>query len=119
MITSLLSHFASCPGGGFLGFPTWYSYLDGVYDAQGACIPKINGLADIWLILAAVIEMLLRVAALAALVFVIYGGVKFITSQGESEKTAAARQTVLNALGGLVLAVSAAAVVSFVAGRFH
>ena len=104
----------------FLGFPTWYHYLPGVVDATtGKCAPQLGSLSDIWLILAAVIEILLRVAALAAVVMVIYGGVKYITSQGEPEATANARGTIINALIGLLLAVMAAAFVSFIAGSIH
>jgi len=115
----IFSLFATvCTGGGsFLGFPTWYEYLNGTTDsATGACSPAITGLSDIWLIVAAVIEILLRVAALVAVGFVIFGGVEFLTSQGEPDKTNKARQTLINALVGLVIAVLAAVIVNFIAG---
>ena len=108
----------SCPSNGFLNFPTWYKYLPSV-DGSDPCAAKISGLSDVWLIVAAVIEILLRIAAIAAIVFVVWGGVQFITSQGQPEKTAQARKTIINALGGLVLAVSAAALITFIAGRFN
>lgn len=101
----------------FFGFPRWYKYLHGIQETSG-CTPKITSLGDVWLILAAVIEMLLRVAALAAIVFVVIGGVKYITSQGQPDQTAQAKNTIINALIGLVISVGAAAIVSFIAGRF-
>ena len=125
MIDLLITRFAAaCPGGGFLGFPTWYKYLDSIIthdDSSGVdiCTPKLRGLADIWLVLAAIIEILIRVAAVAAIAFIIWGGVQYITSQGEPEKTAQARKTIVNGFVGLVIAVSAVAVVTFIAGRFH
>lgn len=113
---------ACSPGSGsFFGLPPWYKYLDGEIVA-GKCSPKLD-LADnpgqIAAILLAVAEMLLRVAAIVAVVFVIVGGVRYTTSQGEPDATAGARKTIINALIGLVLAVSAAAVVTFIGGRFR
>jgi hypothetical protein len=105
-----------CKGGDFLFFPTWYKYLDGTPDANGLCTPKITGINDLWLIVAAIIEILLRVAALAAIGFIIYGGFEYLTSQGEPDKTTRARGTIINALVGLVIAISAAAIVNFIAG---
>lgn len=110
----------------FLGFPHWYQFLKGVQVATDTtdsssplvCNPQLTHLADVWLILAAVLEILLRVAALVAVAFIIYGGITYITSQGNPEDTAKGRNTILSALIGLVIAVIAAAVVAFIAGRF-
>src|SRR5437764_11983375 len=106
---TLVTRFAAvkdaCKGGGFLGFPTWYEYLHGQTTHDGLCSPKLTSLSDIWLIAAAIIEILLRVAALVAVGFVIYGGAKYITSQGESEATTKARDTIVNALIGLAIAI--------------
>jgi hypothetical protein len=114
-------HFASttCSFGGssnFLGFPKWYEYLTGVIDpTTGKCAPQLGSLSNIWLVVAALIEILLRVAALAAVVMVIYGSVNYISSQGEPDKTASAQSTIINALVGLLLAVMAAAFINFIA----
>ena len=94
----------------FLGFPTWYQYLQ---HPNGR--PQIQGLTDIWLIVAAVIEILLRVAAIVAVIFIIYGGFSYTTSQGDPEGTGRAKGTLVNALVGLAVAVMAAAIVSFIA----
>lgn len=108
---------ATCKGGGLFGFPTWYAYLPGTTDPNsGLCSPKLTGLNSIWLIAAAVIEIMLRVAALVAVAFVIYGGIGYITSQGEPEATGKAKSTLVNALVGLAIAVMAAAIVTFIAG---
>lgn len=94
----------------FFGFPTWYKYLD-----LQSCQPQIHSITDIWLIVAAIIEICLRVAAIVAVVFIIYGGFNYTTSQGDPEGTAKAKSTLVNALVGLALAVTAAAIVSFIA----
>lgn len=121
MVNGLFTHFAAtCSGGGFLGFPTWYHYLQGTTDpANGLCSPQISGLSDIWLIVAAVIEILLRVASLVAVIFVIVGGFNYVTSQGEPDKTSHARSAIINSLIGLVIAVTAAIIVGFIAGSIN
>lgn len=113
----------------FLGFPTWYKYLEPEF-IDGEC--KLTALdpdndgnttaADmgkaVGKVILAVIEIMLRVAALVAIGFIIYGGVLYISSQGEPDKTKQALATVTNALIGLVVAVMATILVTFVAGRF-
>jgi hypothetical protein len=116
-MTMLLTLFAkSCPGGTFFGFPKWYKYLPGTVDPNsGLCTPKLTSLSGIWLILAAIIEIMIRVAAIVAVAFVIYGGISYITSQGEPEATSKARGTIVNALIGLAIAILAASIVTFIA----
>jgi hypothetical protein len=104
-------------GGGFLGFPHWYKYLGGIKDVNGVCTPHLNGINDVWLVVAALIEILLRIAAILAFVMVIWGGVSYVTSQGEPDKTGQAKSTIVNALIGLAIAVMAASIVAFIAGR--
>jgi FtsH-binding integral membrane protein len=97
--------------------PSWYEFLPSS-NATGSCQPALTSLSDIWLIVAAVIEILLRIATLAAIAFVIVGGVSFITSQGSPDKTAKARSTIINALVGLIIAISASLLVGFMAVSF-
>lgn len=121
MINAITNYFgAPCPGGGFLGFPTWYKYLDGVTDPNnGICSPQLASINDVWLVVAALIEILLRVAALLAVGFVIYGSVSYMTSQGEPDKTTKARHTIISAVVGLAIAIIAGVTVGFIAGRFN
>lgn len=110
--------YCSLDGGGFLGFPHWYKYLKGVEDASG-CSPAITNINDVWLIVAAVIEILLRIGAIVAVAMVIAGGVQYITSEGSPDKTKRALNTILMAVIGLAITIASAAIVSFVAGRFN
>jgi len=113
----------SCGSRSFFGLPTWYKYLKtnsakDLTTGNNTCDVQIESLSDIWLIVAAVIEALLRVAALLSVVFVMYGGVSYILSQAEPEKTKKALGTIINAVIGLAITIIAASVVSFVASRF-
>lgn len=124
MISSLLSNFAaSCSGGGFFGFPTWYKYLDGITSKTTGpsgsevtiCTPQILALGDIWLIVAAVIEILVRLAALIALGYVIWGGIKYVVSRGEPNNISQAKQIIIDGIIGLVIAIGATALINFAA----
>ena len=64
--------------------------------------------------LLAVADDLVRVAGLVAVAYVVVGGAHMIISQGDPERAKRGRETVLNALIGVVVAIAAAAVVSFV-----
>ncbi len=123
-ITNLVTRFAAActpgAGGSILNdvVPPWYKYLDGD-DIGGKCTPKldlVNNPQNVAKIGLALVEIALRVGGLVAVAFVIYGGFQFILSQGEPEKAASARRTIINALVGLVIAIMATVIVSFIAG---
>lgn len=103
----------------FLGIPTWYEYLTVTErsDGNGCGIDNTN--VDpkkvILLIALAIVDILTRVAAIAAVIFVVYGGVLFVISQGEPGKIVSARKTIVNALIGLVIALLASQIVGFFA----
>ena len=118
MITHIFNLFASgCDNGGlFLTLPHWYQYLDSS-SASGACVPVIHKLTDIWLILLAVTDMLLQLVAFTAIIIVIYGGVQLLSSQGQPDKVARARTTIINALVGVAISISAAGLIAFLVGK--
>jgi hypothetical protein len=105
----------------FFGLPVWYKYLKvenlSVDTTLKNCRFVIEDSTDYWLIGLAVIEMLLRLVGILAVGFVIYGGFRYLISQGEPDNTKKALQTIINALIGAAIAVIASAVVSFIAGR--
>lgn len=111
---------------GFLSLPTWYEYLEvgpktdskGNTDECAILGPNdTNGNFD-WqavsgLIALAILEILLRLSGLIAIGMVVYGGIRFISSQGESENAKAARNTIINAVIGLAIVLSASVLVNF------
>lgn len=100
----------------FLGLPHWFKYLK--TNTSTECVPQLSKLEDIWLVGLAVIELLLRLAIYIGIAFVIYAGIKFSESGGNPEKATKAKNTLLDAIAGVVIAIVAVAVVSFIAGRF-
>lgn len=101
--------------GSFLGLPHWYEYLSGQTDElSGKCIPTIHSINDFWAIALAIVDILLRIGAMVAVAYVIYGGFLYMTSQGEPDRTAAARNTILNALVGIIIVIIAIVAVNFV-----
>lgn len=106
---------------GFLGFPTWYKFLEPNFDGTECNLTfPVNEDGEQSIILAlprillAVFEIILRISGLAAVGFVIYGGIQYILSQGEPEKTKASKNTIVNALVGLVIAMFATAIVNLI-----
>lgn len=135
--------------GGFLGLPHWYKYLDCDEDGTiiiGAEVQKdasgnliyddivnddgevigqklrlieggnINGLLPIGF---AVTEILLRIVVYATIIFIVIGGIRLISSAGNSEGVANARKTITNAIVGMALAILATRIVTFVGSRLY
>ena len=102
---------AECKTRSFLGFPRWYQHLS----VDTECAPVINQFNDIWGIAAAVLEILLRLGAFVAAGFIIFGGIKLAMSQGEPERIKQGKDTIINAVVGLVIAIFASYIVSIIA----
>jgi Type IV secretion system pilin len=64
-----------------------------------------------------VLQIVLGIAAAICVLIIMIGGFRFVVSQGNPDNISRARDTILYALIGLVIAVSAEAIVSFVIFR--
>ncbi|MGB9706521.1 MAG: pilin [Microgenomates group bacterium] len=62
-------------------------------------------------IISTLIKLILIVAALIAFIFLVVGGIKWITSGGDKETTAKAQSTITAALIGLVIVFAAWAII--------
>jgi len=97
-----------------LGMPVWYKYLE--VDPVSCDVIATDGLLDgniPWLISAAILEMLLRVATYAAVVMIFWGGFQIMTSSGNSESVGKGRDKILNGIYGFIIAMMAVSVVSY------
>ena len=66
-----------------------------------------------------VINILLYLVGIIAVIAIIIGGIRYVTSNGDSGATKSAKDTVLYAVIGLVVAILAFAIVNFVVTAFQ
>jgi hypothetical protein len=132
LTTPLFQTFAAaCTKTTFLGLVPWYQFLNVTTDVTGNCAvtnfdassaggqqPNLLGPHSSFLgIGLAIIDDLIRIAAYVAVGYIIYGGITYMTSQGSPDMTKRAQQTIINALIGLVTAVLAASIVTFIGNK--
>lgn len=65
-----------------------------------------------------IVNVLLFLIGIVAVIMIIFGAFRYITSNGAPDQAKAARNTIMYAVVGLVLAIAAYAIVRFVIGRF-
>ncbi len=124
MLLEQLTRFAvACPTKSFFGIPTWYKYLESETDLvdPSKCVPKIDltkNPQELLLIGLAVIDMLLYLAGILAVGYIMYGAFLYMTSEGQPDRTGAAKSTILNAVIGLVVVLLAITIVGFVGSKF-
>ncbi len=101
------------------------TFVNGVYAAEVSLCPKdtINGargLCDLNLsgAIPNILNILLFVAFIAALIFLIYGGIRWILSGGDKEGTGKAKGTVTAALIGLAIVLSSWLLINIVMSLF-
>ena len=101
---------------GILGFRPWYQGI--VTKKEGKCVvgtPKDseNGMATfVWSIVLNVLIDLFSAIGYAAVIFIIYGGFKYIMSQGDPGNVAKAKQILTSAAIGVGIALLASVVVN-------
>lgn len=98
----------------FLELKPWDACLK--HDADG--VPQLTSLDDIWRIAIIVIETMIKIAGYLAVGFIIWGGIKYLKSQGDPGELNASRQIITNAVIGLVIALVSVAMIQFIAGTF-
>lgn len=79
-----------------------------------AQIPKIEPGANQFKI---ILQIVFGVLGAVATIYMLLAGMQFITSTGNPDKVAKARQSIIYGAIGLAVAASAEAIVSFVVGR--
>lgn len=72
---------------------------------------------DIAALLGNVISLLLFIAGAAAVLVIVIGGIRYITSDGDPNAASKAKNTIIFALVGLVITIMSYSIVNFVIGR--
>ena len=65
-----------------------------------------------------IVDILLFVLGAVCVVMIVIGGIKYATSQGDQTAVSSAKNTILYAVVGLVVAIAAYAIVNFVLAQF-
>ena len=104
----------ACTESNFLGIKPWYQYIKRA-PINGYCTLDFQsqGVGTVWLVLAGILDILLRLGTMVAVAFFIFGAIKMITSQGSPDQIKSARNTMVNAVVGLVICVVATWVTAF------
>ncbi len=84
---------------------------NGIGLAGGNCGDKGAGVSKV---IKAAINILSLIVGVAAVIMIIVGGLKYITSGGDSSGVASAKSTVIYAIVGLIIVAMAQAIVYFV-----
>lgn len=73
--------------------------------------------ADFDASIASISKIVFAVAGMLSVIFIAIGGFKYTVSNGDPQGIASAKNTIIAAIVGLILAVSAFSIVNFVFGR--
>ena len=128
LLSSIASAFMYAPatnaacGDRLLTMPPWYRGLVdgdcnvGVEHIQTSRSTQQGGKLAVFIQVLAlnIVEILMHIVAYVSVAFVIIGGFKYITSAGSPDANAKGRQTIMNALIGLVISIASIGIVNFI-----
>lgn len=108
---------ATC-GTHFLGLPAWY---DGLTATSGSCeikSPKDDEevKAYVWTIVLNVLGLVLGLMGYLAIGFVMWGGIQYMIAQGDPGKVAKGKKTIMNAVIGLIISMTASILSGAISG---
>jgi hypothetical protein len=103
-------------GGGLL-LPSTNALALAACTGNGDTVVCKSAPSDITAILKSVISILLTIAGIIAVIMIVIGAIRYITSDGDPGKASTARQTVIYAIVGLVVAIMSYGIVNFVVGK--
>lgn len=98
----------------FFGLKNWDACI--AKDANG--VPQLDDITDIWHVAIVIIEDFVKIGGYLAVGYFIWGGFKYVKSQGEPGEITQARTIINNALLGLVIVLISVAIIQFIAGTF-
>ena len=106
-----------CGSARFLTFPAWYRGLPRTDDCGVGIIEGEDALSrTIWVIALNVVEIIIQLVGYVSVAYIIIGGWRYILSNGSPDGNVRGRKTILNAVIGLILALSSVAIVNTLVG---
>lgn len=87
---------------------------------KGADMTNSGGSAkqDLPDIITTIINVMLFIAGALAVIMIIYGGIRYITAHGDEKQVKVAKDTIVYSVVGLIIAIIAYALVTFIFNRF-
>ena len=87
---------------------------------KGADMTSSGGSAkqDLPDIITTIINVMLFIAGALAVIMIIYGGIRYITAHGDEKQVKVAKDTIVYSVVGLIIAIIAYALVTFIFNRF-
>lgn len=87
---------------------------------KGADMTNSGGSAkqDLPDIITTIINVMLFIAGALAVIMIIYGGIRYITAHGDEKQVKVAKDTIVYSVVGLIIAIIAYALVTFIFDRF-
>ena len=114
MATVPVSNASAACSNSFLTFPAWYRGItDSNCDIKGPAKTEDGLQRYIWTIALNVIEIMMQAIGYLAVLFMIYGGFLYMTSNGNPEGAAKGLKTIINASIGIAIGMSAIAIKNF------
>ncbi|MDP3997022.1 MAG: hypothetical protein Q8P73_00775 [bacterium] len=95
-------------------FGTGFDKVD-TFQTQDAQVKKFNSFSELAV---EIIKVVLAVIAFVAVIAVIWGGVMYVTSLGDEQKSATAKKIIMYAVAGIIIIGISAIVVNVVLGIF-
>ena len=92
------------------------SACEGIMIAGGSCDVD-EGNTGISSVITTIIDVLSIIVGAVSVIMIIIGGLRYITSSGDSAAVTSAKNTILYAIVGLVIVIFAQAIIAFVVGR--
>mgnify|MGYP001019427279 CR=1 FL=1 len=89
-----------------------YSLQGGADDAKGNGMK--DGVGDANSLVKDVVNIILWIVGILSVIMLVWGGIKYTTSAGDSNKVTSAKNTIIYAVIGLIIAILAYAIVNFV-----
>lgn len=96
--------------------PAYADPKDVLNTCAGSAVCGSNG-TGLFSIIKSVIQTMLFIAGIVAIIVIIIGAIRYITSSGDQSHVKSAKDTILYAVIGLVVAIMAFAIVGFVMDR--
>ena len=69
-------------------------------------------------IITTIINVMLFIAGALAVIMIIYGGIRYITAHGDEKQVKVAKDTIVYSVAGLIIAILAYALVTFIFNTF-